>query len=109
MRGEEMRVYNRFEVRLPVVWGLSGRTEVEGETRNISLGGMFIATATPAPFKTVIELRFRLPALREDTKVEAHVRWVTEEGIGVQFIGLRAIEVWALNQLFKQRPEPTQG
>jgi len=34
--------------------------------------------------------------------VKATVRWIDAEGMGVQFETLRAIEVWALNQYFKQ-------
>ena len=42
----------------------------------------------------------------EDTDVVVTVRWKTPEGLGVQFGSLRALEVWALNQLFKAA-EPT--
>jgi hypothetical protein len=30
------------------------------------------------------------------------VRWADAKGIGIQFDGLRAQEVWALNEYFKQ-------
>jgi hypothetical protein len=32
------------------------------------------------------------------------VRWSNAEGVGVQFDGLRARDVWALNEYFKQLP-----
>ena len=103
-RNEEMRIHHRHEVSLDVVWVHDG-FERSGVSVNVSLGGMFIRAAEPPPFHSTVRLRFRIPALRQDTNVDAHVRWIEEGGFGVQFIGLRAIEVWGLNQLFKHRAE----
>ena len=80
---------------------LYGDRVFEGETRNVSLGGMFVRTSATLPFGAQVRIRFRLPSLKEDTEVSATVRWTTPEGVGVQFGSLRAMEVWALNQLFK--------
>ena len=80
---------------------IHGEREVQGITRNVSLGGMFIETSEDLTFGTQVRLRMRLPALKEQTEVPATVRWITPEGIGIQFGSLRALEVWALNQLFK--------
>ncbi|MBI2892213.1 MAG: PilZ domain-containing protein [Deltaproteobacteria bacterium] len=103
-RSEEMRIHHRLELQMPVSWVHEG-VEQHGTTRNLSVGGMFIDTDHAPPFHSIIRLRFRIPALRQDTSVDAHVRWVEPGGIGVQFVGLRAIEVWGLNQLFKHRAE----
>ena len=97
----EMRVHHRHEVALEVTWTFEG-VEHTGVTANVSLGGMFIKTQESPPFHSILPLRFRIPALRQDTSVDAHVRWVEADGFGVQLIGLRAIEVWGLNQLLKQ-------
>lgn len=75
--------------------------ELECETRNISLGGMSLITESDLPYGTKVQLRFHLPALREEATIEATVRWRKDDGMGVQFGSLRAREVWALNQLFK--------
>jgi c-di-GMP-binding flagellar brake protein YcgR len=99
-QNEEMRIHHRHEVAIDVVW-THAEVERTGRTANVSLGGMFIKTADSPPFHSTVRLKFRIPALRQDTNVEAHVRWVEASGFGVQFIGLRAIEVWGLNQLFK--------
>ena len=103
-RNEEMRIHHRHEVELEVTWTYDGNDQT-GRTVNVSLGGMFIRSDASPPFHSTVRLRFRIPALRQDTNVDAHVRWVEEAGFGVQFIGLRAIEVWGLNQLFQHRAE----
>lgn len=103
-RNEEMRIHHRHEVALQVSWTHDGVVRT-GTTANVSLGGMFIKTLESPPFHSTVRVSFRIPALRQDTNVDAHVRWVETAGFGVQFIGLRAIEVWGLNQLFKHRAE----
>jgi Tfp pilus assembly protein PilZ len=65
---------------------------------------MFIYTDFRAQFGDRVLLRLRLPSLREDSQIEAAVRWVEPDGVGVQFGSLRAMEVWGLNQLLKARP-----
>ena len=62
---------------------------------------MFLETQEESPYGSVVKVRLRLPALKEDTECEVTVRWKVEDGIGAQFGSLRALEVWALNQLFK--------
>ncbi len=101
-KGENERVHQRFPFRIPVEIAVGDR-RVGAETVNISLGGMLVACAETVAFGSHVHMRFRIPALKEDTSVEAAVRWVTAGQIGVQFLGLRAIEVWGLNQLFQHR------
>ncbi len=81
--------------------------EVETVTRNISLGGMYLITDAALPYGAKVKLRVHLSALREEVTIDATVRWQKEDGIGVQFGSLRAREVWALNQLFKEPGEPS--
>jgi uncharacterized protein (TIGR02266 family) len=90
--------------------------DVEGDgvsfsanTRNLSLGGVFIDTDQRLPFGSKVSLRFTVPTATETIQVEGQVRWIeTEEGqvrgIGIQFAGLRARDVWALNKFF-EKPE----
>jgi hypothetical protein len=94
------RVHERYAYRLPIVIVHDGR-EIHAHTVNLSLGGAFIASETELPYGTQARARFRLPTMKEDTEVPVTVRWKTPEGFGVQFGSLRALEVWALNQLFK--------
>jgi hypothetical protein len=50
-----------------------------------------------------VRVVFRLASLKEDTEVDATVRWKQPDGLGLQFGSLRAIDVWGLNQLFKSQ------
>lgn len=68
---------------------------------------MYLLTDSPLAYGTRVKVQFPLPALRETAEIEATVRWGGDDGMGVQFGSLRAREVWALNQLFKdETPEP---
>ncbi len=94
------RVHERYECELEVTIVYEGG-ETQAIARNMSLGGMYVLTETQLPYGTEVEVRFRVPALKESTSCGATVRWKTEEGLGLQFGSLRALEVWALNQFFK--------
>jgi len=94
------RVHERFDVRLPCTL-LLPEGEVAASTRNASLGGLFVETTASVVFGSTVKLRVRLPAMHEDSTLDGTVRWKTPDGVGLQFGSLRAIEVWALNQLFK--------
>jgi hypothetical protein len=48
------------------------------------------------------KIKFKVPTQAEAIECEAIVRWSTEQGIGVQFEGLRAKEVYALGKFFEQ-------
>lgn len=97
---EGRRAHERHTCELPVVLTYA-ETELRGVSVNVSLGGMFIKLAESVPYGTEGKLRLSLPAMQESTEVPVTVRWSTPEGVGVQFGSLRALEVWALNQLFK--------
>lgn len=97
------RAHERFSICLPVMVLHHGIAYVT-ETRNISLGGIFVAPIDEIPFGASVHIVFRLAALKQDTEVAATVRWKKPEGLGLQFGSLRALDVWGLNQLFKSRP-----
>ena len=77
------------------------------QTRNISLGGLYLESASPLPIGTTVQLRFQLPTQPEPVEVAGDVRWVVKKGagdqsgIGIRFQGLRARDVWALNRFFQ--------
>ncbi len=98
------RAQQRYDIEIPVELSHEGQT-VSTMTRNISLGGMFMSLDVPIPFGAMVRVKFSLPELNESVEVDAHVRWVQPEvGVGVQYAGLRAREVWALQQLFAKVP-----
>lgn len=101
------RVHERYDRRLKVVVIHEG-SRIECISRNISLGGIYLITDHPLPYGVKVILEIYLPALRQDAKIEAVVRWEKPDGMGVQFGSLRAREVWALNQLFKEGPGPVE-
>jgi len=93
-------VQERFEIQIPVTVEHEGRA-LSGTTRNLSLGGMFMDVVERPPLGAAVVLRFTVPRLTDPIITAARVRWVDgETGLGVQFDGLRAREVWALQQLF---------
>jgi type IV pilus assembly protein PilZ len=97
---ENRRVHQRHECTLDVAVIHDGE-ELLAKTVNVSLGGMYLIAPRALKVGTEAKVRLRLPALKEDTELPVTVRWTTAEGFGVQFGSLRALEVWAFNQLFK--------
>lgn len=95
------RIHQRYAMALEVRVTLADGTEQIGRSRDLGLGGMRLLTTPPLAFGSTVTLRFRLPALAQDSEVESIVRWVDEAGAGLQFGSLRARDVWALNQLFR--------
>jgi PilZ domain len=63
--------------------------------RNLSLGGTFIELERLA-MGTRVNITFGLPRVSERLSLEAVVTWANDDGVGVQFVGLRAWEMWVL-------------
>jgi hypothetical protein len=68
---------------------------------NLSLGGALIAPSMRHSMGTRVHLAFKVPQIEDAIEVGAIVRWSDETSVGVQFDGLRARDVWALNEFFK--------
>jgi hypothetical protein len=98
---DNRRSATRHDVTIACTLQLEGRT-IETEMGNLSLGGALIVLGYRAPMGTQVMLRFRIPTHDEPISVGGQVRWATETGIGVQFDGLRAREVWSLNKYFEK-------
>jgi len=60
---------------------------VAAAARDVSAGGAFITTPTAEPIGTQIELELVLPTSDQVFTLFAIVRWVSPEGMGVQFAG----------------------
>ncbi len=95
------RVHERYDRQLDVVVIHDGN-RLECVTLNVSLGGMYLLTDRPLAYGSKVQVEVFLPALRENAVIDCVVRWEKPDGMGVQFGSLRAREVWALNQLFKE-------
>ncbi|MBX3127844.1 MAG: TIGR02266 family protein [Polyangiaceae bacterium] len=102
----------RRSVRMPVEVALGVHSEsnfFSGLTRDISDGGLFVATHTPLPLGTHVTVKFALPACPE-ISADGEVVWVSEPvsghpGMGVRFLALSP-ENEALIRRFMAKREP---
>ena len=97
----EQRAHPRRDLRLDVTLTVEGR-RIEATTGDLSLGGMRIRTPERLPYGTEVVVEILLPALGTPTRIDAVVRWIGEDGMGLQFGALRAAQVWAINRLIAQ-------
>jgi uncharacterized protein (TIGR02266 family) len=101
------RIDPRYERQLEVEVMYEGKKQIS-QTRNSSLGGLYLDSLTALPIGTTVQLRFTLPTQPEPVEVAGDVRWVVPKkgagdaaGVGIRFQGLRAKDVWALNRFFQ--------
>lgn len=75
---------------------------IEARTRNIGVGGAFIATAPLPAVGTTLTLELRLPTSDQTFSLPAVVRWASETagGMGVQFVGVDVDVLLELNDYF---------
>ncbi|MFN0250498.1 MAG: PilZ domain-containing protein [Kofleriaceae bacterium] len=71
---------------------------------NLSLGGALLAAQKRHAMGERCHITFKIPTMEEPIDIGATVRWSDETSLGIQFDGLRARDVWALNEYFKQLP-----
>jgi ubiquinone/menaquinone biosynthesis C-methylase UbiE len=71
-----------------IIVSQAGRSAPLGETRDLSLEGVFIATPSPLPVGAVVPLSLGLGDSEGDAEVQAEVVRVTREGMGLHFIGV---------------------
>jgi uncharacterized protein (TIGR02266 family) len=100
------RIDPRYDRQLNVEIAGDGQAQV-GCSVNISLGGMFVECPRGLPIGVELSLRFKVPTQPEFVEVSGDVRWLRTRldggetvGMGIRFQGLRARDVWALNQFF---------
>ncbi len=98
----EKRRHARATIDLPVAFALKGVVDQSGGIgKDISLGGMFIETETPATFggEVVVRIRLRTPSGEQEFSLPGVVRWVRSGGMGVQFGLLGAVETHAITEM----------
>ena len=88
---------------------LAAQLTVNGEPRpatvmNISLGGALVSAGAKFAMGSRVSISFTIPTVSDPIEVGATVRWSDDKATGLQFDGLRAREVWALNKFFEQLP-----
>ncbi len=99
----------RIDLRVPVVIGLGGE-HVNAETRNIGLGGVFVATAELVPVGQPVALKLTLPDWDEPLLANAEVRWVRgnedrhgSPGVGIKFLRLPLYVAAALHNFVRSQ------
>ena len=78
-------------------------TWIEAETRNIGVGGAYIAAAEPVAVGTTLTLELTLPTTDQTFTLPAVVRWSSKAppaGMGVQFVGVDVDILLELNDYF---------
>ncbi len=96
---QERRKHVRKSVSIPVALLLPDRVEVE--SRDLSLGGIFVSCDRLLPYGSKLTVALKLPGLADETQVEGTVRWAQGNGMGIQFGMMGARETAALLSLLK--------
>lgn len=99
----ENRRATRFSVSLAAKLTIDGKS-VDATLMNISLGGVLVSSEIKHAMGQRIDISFKVPTAEQAIEVGTTVRWVEGNGVGLQFDGLRARDVWALNEFFKRLP-----
>lgn len=98
---DNRRTLTRHDVSIPAKLIVDG-TPSDCTMLNLSLGGTLMATNTKYAMGQRVRVAFAVPNLNHAIEVGGTVRWSNTDEVGVQFDGLRARDVWALNEYFKQ-------
>jgi hypothetical protein len=93
----------RHHVSIAAKINVDGST-VEATLLNLSIGGASVSSAGKHAMGQRVTVSFRVSTSEHTIEIGAIVRWVDSNGIGLQFDGLRARDVWALNEFFKRLP-----
>jgi len=99
----EKRRFARAPIDTPVTFSVKGTPAGDGIGKDISIGGMFVETATTAAFGAEVIIHMRLTTAKgpQDFNLPGVVRWVRTGGMGVQFRSLGALETNAITELGK--------
>ena len=99
---DNRRTSTRYDVWIETKMMVNG-SPIDCTMTNLSLGGALVSGTKQAMGQRVT-LNFQVPTLERAIEVGATVRWSDDKATGIQFDGLRARDVWALNKFFEQLP-----
>jgi uncharacterized protein (TIGR02266 family) len=107
-RRHERRHFFRGKARpgrvMPVRFRTTQHGWVTAETRNIGVGGAFIATAQVLPTGATLTVELALPSTDQVFTLPAVARWASPTanggGMGVQFVGVDVDILLELNDYF---------
>ena len=95
----------RYIVSLPCSIAIDGKA-LSWTMINLSLGGALIDAGEKFGMGARAQVSFRISTLEDPIDIGATVRWSDAKALGLQFDGLRAREVWGLNEFFKSLSSP---
>jgi len=98
---DNRRSSTRHAVSLPATLTIEGAPGA-ATVLNLSLGGALLGGIKKLPMGSRVHLEFAVPTDEEAIEIGGTVRWSDGSGVGIQFDGLRARDVWALNKYFEQ-------
>jgi type IV pilus assembly protein PilZ len=98
---QDKRLHPRVPLGANVTCEVRGAEPITGVSRDISVGGIFIESQAEVTFGTEVTIVLRLPNTKADFRLPGTIRWMKEDGFGVQFGLLGARETHAISELFK--------
>lgn len=102
----EQRRHARAPIHAPLSFIVKGNEEQHaGLGKDISLGGMFIETDSPATFGAEVIIHVELPGAGSPFALPGIVRWVRADGMGVQFGLLGARETYVITEIKRRHTE----
>lgn len=99
---DNRRSSTRHVVSITAKLAIGEAPAVDCTIMNLSLGGALISATKRNPMGQRSHISFKIPTMEDAIDVGATVRWADDKSVGIQFDGLRARDVWALNEYFKQ-------
>jgi hypothetical protein len=97
---ENRRSAKRHVVSLPAKLVVGG-SSIDCTIQNLSLGGALVDATQRHAMGERCQITFSVPRSDQPIEIGGTVRWADKTSVGIQFDGLRAREVWALNEYFK--------
>lgn len=99
----EQRRYARAPLNSPVSFSIRGTTERrDGLCKDISIGGTFVETTSPAGFNAHVIIHITLPGAAAPFAMPGVVRWVERGGMGIQFGSLGAVETHIITEICRK-------
>jgi hypothetical protein len=99
---QEKRSHARVPLQVEVACEMPDGSRIEGTSRDISLGGLFIECEAQPRFSTQLSVVLMLPGAREASRLPGIVRWGAPNGFGIQFGLLGARETHLITELMRR-------
>lgn len=102
----EQRRFARAPIDISLTFAIKGQPEQrQGVAKDISLGGLFIETTTPANFGADVVVTVKLPGAADTFALPGVVRWVRNGGMGVQFGLLGAAPTHVITEINRKHAD----